>query len=199
MTTPFAFPLDFSFKLLSLAAQFKVTDAEGKPVAAVRQKLFKLKEAISVFADEAQTRLLYTIAADRILDFSARYRFTGADGQELGSVKQQGMKSLWRVRFDVLDNNDQVCFHIHEESVMVRFLDHLFSQIPVLGILSGYLFHPSYIASRPSGASVMRLRKQAALLEKKFALETLEPTTAAEQEQLVLSFMMTTLLERYKG
>lgn len=36
-------------------------------------KAFKLKEAITVFADEAQTRPLYHINAGRVIDFSATY------------------------------------------------------------------------------------------------------------------------------
>jgi hypothetical protein len=62
-------------KLIALAPQFFVVDANQKPVAYIRQKLFKLKEAINVFTDETQKDVLYTIAADRIIDFSARYNF----------------------------------------------------------------------------------------------------------------------------
>ena len=36
---------------------------------------------ISVFADREQSRLLYSVEADRVLDFSARYRFADAVGR----------------------------------------------------------------------------------------------------------------------
>jgi uncharacterized protein YxjI len=54
---------------MALAPQLSVTDASGQQVLYVKQKLFKLKEAVNVFADAAQTRQLYTINADRILTF----------------------------------------------------------------------------------------------------------------------------------
>ncbi|HEX8432508.1 MAG TPA: hypothetical protein VF625_14555, partial [Longimicrobium sp.] len=60
------FPLNLTFKILALAPQVFVRDADGELQLYVRQKALKLKEAVTVFADEAQTRVLYTINADRI-------------------------------------------------------------------------------------------------------------------------------------
>ena len=67
------FPLSLSFKILALAPQVYVRDASGVVQMYVRQKLMKLKEAVTVFADESQTTPLYTINADRVIDWSARY------------------------------------------------------------------------------------------------------------------------------
>src|SRR5512136_2898903 len=102
------YPLELSFKIMALSPQIAVSDATGQLQFYVKQKLFKLKEAVTVFADEAQSMPLYEIKADRMLDFSARYRFTDPGGQEVGSVKRQGMKSLWSVRYDVLDGEGTV-------------------------------------------------------------------------------------------
>jgi hypothetical protein len=164
----------------------------------IKQKLFKLKEAINVFADETQKDVLYTIAADRIIDFSARYNLKDAASMDLGAVKRHGMRSLWRAQYDVYEG-DRVAFTISEESVATRFFDNLFSQIPVLGALSGYLFQPSYIVKRDTGAEVMRLSKQAALWEGVFKMELLAALSKAEQEALMLSLFMTVLLERQRA
>ena len=72
------FPLDLSFKKVALNPQVSVRDASGNVVLYTKQKAFKLKEAVTVFADEAQTRPLYTINADRVLDFNARYNIAEA-------------------------------------------------------------------------------------------------------------------------
>ena len=197
-TTQLQFPLTLRMKLLALAPQFFVEDANQKPVAYIKQKLFKLKEAINVFADETQIEVLYTIAADRIIDFSARYNFKKPDGLALGSVKRHGMRSLWRAQYDVYDG-ERIAFTVSEESVATRFFDNIFSQIPVLGVLSGYIFQPSYIVKRESGEDVMRLSKQPALWEGIFKMERLGPLTHAEQESLMLSLFMTILLERQRG
>jgi hypothetical protein len=57
------YPLDLSFKLLALASQIYIRDANGNLFGYVKQKLFKLKEDINIFADESQTRQLYNIKA----------------------------------------------------------------------------------------------------------------------------------------
>ncbi|MEQ1536608.1 MAG: hypothetical protein ABL923_12110 [Burkholderiaceae bacterium] len=197
-TTHLQFPLTLRMKLIALAPQFFVEDANQKPVAFIKQKLFKLKEAINVFADETQKEVLYTITADRIIDFSARYNLKNAAGLTLGSVKRYGMRSLWRAQYDIYDG-ERIVFTISEESVLTRFFDNIFSQIPLLGALSGYIFQPSYIVKRESGEEVMRLSKQPALWEGIFKMEQLVMLSHAEQESLMLSLFMTVLLERQSG
>ena len=192
------FPLQMSFKLMAFAPQFLVRDALGQPVAYVRQKLFKLKEAITVFTNEKQDQLLYQIKADRIIDFSALYHFTDPQGAALGGIKRRGVRSMWRAGFDVIDNG-ATHFSINEKSVMTRFLDGLFSQIPLIGLLSGYLFHPAYRVTRPDGTLVAELTKQPALFEGLFTAEQMAPVNEREEQQLLLALMTVLLLERLRG
>ncbi len=79
-----------------------IADAQGNPLFYVRQKIFKLKEVINVFADVERSQELFTIKADRIIDFSARYNFSDPTGKVIGAVKRRGMKSLWKAHFDTL-------------------------------------------------------------------------------------------------
>ncbi len=72
------FPFNLRFKLFALAPQIFVTDASGAPYFYVRQKLLKLKEDIGVCSDSNKTELLFRIQADRMIDWSANYRFTTA-------------------------------------------------------------------------------------------------------------------------
>ena len=65
------YPLQMRFKILALAPQIHVTDSTGATVCYVRQKMFRLKENVSVFRDETQKTLLCEIKADRIIDWSA--------------------------------------------------------------------------------------------------------------------------------
>jgi hypothetical protein len=192
------YPLDLSFKLVALAPQVSVTDATGQLAFYVKQKAFKLKEEVTVYADREQSRALYKIAADRILDFSARYRFTDAASTPLGSVKRQGMRSLWRSRFDVYDGDTPVAT-IREENPWVKVADGVFEAIPILGMFSGYLFHPSYLVARQDGALLLRLSKQPAFFEGKFRIERLSPLDETEETRLLLSVLMMLMLERAKG
>lgn len=198
MQFPLNYPLTMSFKIVTLVPQFTIRDANGELIAHVRQKLFKLKEAVTVFADEAQSRPLYTLRADRILDFSARYEIADASGRSLGAVKRRGMKSLWKAHYDVLVG-DQPQFTIRGESGWVNVLDGLFGEIPVVGMLSGYLFHPAYLVTGIDGTLAMRLEKQPAFFEGKFTLEKKAPVTVDDEQRILLSLVMMLLLERDRG
>ena len=185
------YPLQVSFKIVTLASKFTVTDRNGNVVFYVKQKLFKLKEAIKVFTDKSQTNQLYTINADRIIDFSARYNFTDIRGQYLGSVKRKGGRSLWRAHYEI---NDPPTMTISEESVFVRFMDAL---IP--DICSGFLFHPSYLILGLNGTELMRVKKKSSLFEGKFKIDKLAEMNEFDEQQILISIMMMLLLERVRG
>jgi uncharacterized protein YxjI len=74
------YPLELQFKFWALSPQLSVTDGHGSLVFYVKQKLFKLKESITVFGDAQQNNPLYSIKADRIIDFSASYNFASSSG-----------------------------------------------------------------------------------------------------------------------
>jgi uncharacterized protein YxjI len=192
------YPLHMSFKILALAQQISVTDAGGNLIFYVKQKAFKLKEAVTVFADAGQTQPLYSINANKMLDFSARYTFTDSQGRPLGSVKRQGMKSLWKSHYDVLDGENAV-MTIKEESAWTKVLDGLIGEIPILGMFTGYLFHPAYLVSRPDGTILLRLEKQPAFFEGKFIIEKKAEMDQQEEERALLSVIMMILLERHRG
>jgi hypothetical protein len=198
MQPPIAYPLMFSFKILSLASQFSVRDSGGNLIAYARQKILALKEAVTVFADEQQTRQLFSIKADRIIDWSARYNFTSAQGANIGAVKRRGMRSLWKATYDILDGDNPV-MTIQEENPWIKMADALLSEIPILGIFSGYLFHPVYLVTRGDNTPVMRMTKQPAFFEGKFLVEKLGNLSETEEQRVLLSLMMAILLERSRG
>jgi len=198
MQFPLAYPLTLSFKIIALAPQLSVTDANGQLVFYVKQKLFKLKEAVTVFADERQTQPIFSINADRILDFSARYHFSTPQGVALGSVKRHGMRSLWRTHYEVMDG-DSAVMSIKEENPWIKVIDAFFTEIPIIGMFSGYIFHPAYLVTRQDGTQVMRLEKQPAFFEGKFKIEKKTTLGETEEQRLLLSLAMMLLLERSRG
>ena len=192
-------PLEFNFKKLAIAQQVYVRDAGGQLLWYVKQKAFKLKEAITVFADEEQTRPLFTMQADRVLDFSARYVLTDvATQQVLGVVQRRGMRSFWRAKYEV-ERDGQVVFELTEENPMVKVIDSLLFEIPIIGLFSGYIFHPRYLATRDGGAEVLRLQKEAAFLQGKFSVLQLTQLDDRDERLVVLSMLMLVLLERARG
>jgi uncharacterized protein YxjI len=202
--TPFAcertmrYPLRLSFKLFAFSPQISVHDADGQLRLYVKQKAFKLKEAVTVFADEQQTQPLYYLKADRVIDFRARYHFTDAAGNYVASIKRQGARSIWRARYDI-EVNEQVVMTIQEENPWIKVADALFSEVPVLGIFTGYVFNPAYSVSTADGTVVMRLVKEPAFLQGKFRIEETVDIPEQEEARVVLSLLMMLLLERRRG
>ena len=193
------YPLTLTFKLLALASQIYIRDASGGTVGYVKQKLLKLKEDINVFADENQTRLLFNIKADRVIDFSAQYNFTDQQGTFLGSIKRQGMRSLWKTHYLIFNAQNQQVMEVNEENAWVKVVDALIGEIPVVGMFTGYVFNPAYIVSKTDQTPVARLQKQPAMFEGKFLVSTETQMSPTDENLVLLGILTMTLLERARG
>jgi hypothetical protein len=201
MTIMFQYPLHLTFKIWTLAPnRVTVTDNQDNLLFVVRQKAFKLKEVIVVYGDEKLTQPLYEIKADRIIDFSARYNFTDAQDNQIGGVKRQGMRSLWRARYDIFgSDHPNPVMSIQEENPWVQVFDALLSEIPIVGLFTGYFCNPTYTVTRPDEQIVMRLEKKPGFLSRHFTIKMLNQLQEEEEQQAVLSILMMILLERRRG
>lgn len=194
------YPLQLSFKLIALTTQVTVRDAVGRVVVHTNQKFFKFKEHVEVFADQSREVKLAEIKANKVIDWSARYNATDAMGRAIGSVGRKGWRSIWKAHYEVFNPGDNIPdFSISEENPGAKFMDGLLGGIPVLGMFSGYFFHPRYLAVKGDRRPVMRLTKMAAFFEGKFQIDKLDDMTAREELNLILSFFMLVMLERQRG
>jgi uncharacterized protein YxjI len=198
MQFPMNYPLTLSFKIVAMAPQLSVTDANGNLVAYIKQKLFKIREDVTVFEDAQKLRPAFNMKADRIIDFSPRYSFVDQLGQTVGAVKRQGRKSLWKAHFDVYQG-ENVTMHIREEKPWVKVWDGLIGQVPIIGMFSGYMFHPAYLVSSPDGRVILRMEKQPAFFEGKFKIEKQSELSAEDEKRAFLSLMIMVLMERSRG
>jgi uncharacterized protein YxjI len=192
------YPLQLTFKFWAFSPEISVVDAQGNLVFYVKQKLFKLKEAITIFADAERSHPLYYIKADRIIDFSARYDFTDENGVFLGAVKRQGLKSLWKARYDIF-NGETPTLTIQEKNPWVKVADALFQEIPLVGLLSGYVFNPAYLVTRSDSTVVMRLEKIPSFFSRQFTIKPMNQLSEQEEKQILLSLIMMLLLEKNRG
>lgn len=195
------YPLHFRFPIMSFSQEIYVTDAYSGAICFVRQHVLRLREKVEVFEDDTERSLLATIEADRVIGWSARYTFRAPDGRELGSVGRRGMKSMWKAHYDVFAPGAPTpTFVIQETNPWAKMLDGLLSEIPFVGMLTGLILHPSYIATRgEAGAPTLRLTKHPSIFESRFALTQEGPADEGEQLALMLSFLMLNLLERERG
>lgn len=120
------------FKLFG--GEIKIFDAAGTNLLFfVKQKAFKLKEDITIFADEGQNQPLLKIQARSVIDFGATYDVSDAkSGQKLGALRRKGLKSILRDEWEILSASDSVVGSIIEDSMMLalvrRFLTNLVPQ-----------------------------------------------------------------------
>ena len=192
------YPLNLSFKLLTFGQRIVASDADGNVLMFIKQKMFKLKEKVEIYNDEKQSQLIFRIEADRMLDFSANYSFTDAEGNPWGSVRRKGMRSLWAAHYQVMQEG-QVDMEIREESPMKKVLESILGEIPLLGLAAVYLLNPSYIVSRPDGTPLLKLTKKPALFEGKFVLEKLNDMPEDDELRSLMALLMLVLLERRRG
>lgn len=193
-----SYPLDLNFKIVTIGTRVRITDASGRQVAYVRKKKFKLKEDVRVYKDEDQSRLLFRMKADRMIDFSARYAISGPDGHPIGAVGRRGMKSLWSSEYVLDDAYDPDAGSIREENPWTKVLDGMMESVPFGDALGGLFFNPAYVAQL-RGKDVLRIRKQRSLLESSFRIEQLADFSEDEEDLLLAGIILMVLLERDRG
>lgn len=194
------YPLDFKFKITTMASDFNITDKNGNYVAYVRQKMFRLKEDVIVFSDESRTKELFNIKANQWIDFNASYMMTDLlTGKKFGSLARKGVRSIWKARYDIIDEKDKPIYQINEDNGWIKVFDSFLGEIPILGMLTGYFLNPSYTVKDNAGKEYFRLKKMPSLVGRRFQLERLIDIDDEDESLVVLSFLMMVLLERARG
>lgn len=195
------YPLELSFKIIALAPQIYVKDAQGQELLYVKQKLLKLKENIRVFSDSGQTRQLYELNADRILDFSPRFTFRDTNGQMIGAVKRQGARSLLKASYEIFGPDDRPIGRISEENPWIKLLDAVMEGIPIVGAFAGYFLNPKYVVQDlVSQRAMLRVTKHRSFLESRFEIERIETSPGeASETAVLLAILVMVLLERERG
>ena len=114
-------------KILTLiGASFHVYDPEGRLVFFCRQKGFKLKEDIRLFAEEAKVNEILTMKARQIIDFGATYDvFDPVANETVGSLRRKGIKSMFRDEWLFHDRDGRQIGVIREDSPVMAVLRRL--------------------------------------------------------------------------
>ena len=194
-----AYPLTLTFKFLTISSYIRVVDAAGQLVSYAKQRAFRLKEDVTIYADETQTRPLYHIKADQIFDIGATYRVSTADGRPLGAVRQRGMRTLWSATYDILDETGSAIGLIHEQDPWVKVIDGLIGGIPFVGFVIQQWINPTYLIDGSDGATLLRMRKRPSLIERRFLVEQAAPLPSRLEPLALPAALMVVLLERGRG
>lgn len=194
------YPLNFKFKITTLSSDFNITDKDGNYVAYVREKIFKLKDDVIVYNDESKSEKLFRIKANQWIDFNASFTITDlVNGRNYGRLARRGIRSIWKSHYDILDENDQNKYQINEDNGWIKVLDGFVSEIPIVGMFTGYFLNPSYTVKDSAGKEYFRLKKMPSLIGRRFQLEKLIDIDDEDETLVVLSLLMMVLLERSRG
>jgi hypothetical protein len=202
----FDYPLNLRFKLIALAPRIIVTDNKGEEILFVSQKIFKLKEDIRIYSNQHKDREIYNIRAEKVLDFNTRYNFFISDTQEhIGSVKAKGWRSIWSATYHIDDPYEKPLMYIIEDNPWVKVGDALISEIPFVGLLTGYFFHPSYTCYQGKdiedrSQAVMQIKKENAFFEGVFSISLINQHIDHDDEvSALLSFILMVQFMRQRG
>jgi len=194
------YPLDFKFKISTISSDFNITDNNGNYVAYVREKIFKLKDDVIVYNNESKSQELFRIKANQWIDFNASFSITDlVNGRNFGRLARRGMRSIWKSQYDIIDENDQTKYQINEDNGWIKVFDGMVSEIPIIGMFTGYFLNPSYTVKDKAGKEYFRLKKMPSLIGRRFQLERLIDINDEDESLVVLSFLMMVLLERARG
>src|SRR5512140_3351532 len=110
---------------------FRVFTPDGQMIMFVKHPLMKLREEFTVYADEAKTQPLLLIKSRQAIALNHTFDITDiSTGQMLGSVQKQGLKSIVRDKFLILDPAGTEIGYAEEQgaSILRRFFPWLTSK-----------------------------------------------------------------------
>ena len=119
--------------LTKIGHEVFISDQADSLLLWVKQKGFKLKEDIRVFADDSKSEERLTIQARKIMDFNAAFDVVDpGTGEKVGGFRRKGWSSIIKDEWQILDVNDNQIGAIHEDTMVLallrRFLTSLIPQ-----------------------------------------------------------------------
>ncbi|MFQ5931839.1 MAG: hypothetical protein ACE5MM_05500 [Nitrospiraceae bacterium] len=186
------YPLEIRLKSTSRHPHLSIADAGGQPILFLEQRSLEMETTLLVYSNTERNQPVYTINPDWILDFSAQYHFTDQDGKLLGSVRRDGERSMWRVRFEIM-NGGPPNLRIQEENPWAKFMDALVGEIPLVGAVIPRLV---YLVRAEDERTVVRLEKQPALFESRYRIDKQTELNGSEETRVLLSLLILVLSEQ---
>jgi len=194
----FRYPLNFLFKITTISNDFTAKDASGKTIFYVREKIFKLRDHIKVFRDESKKEVMYDFVSNKIIDFQQTFTMTNAQKQVVGKVRKKTLRSFIKATYHLQDADGNHIYTIKERNAAVRVLDAFFDELPLIGMLSGYVFNPKYVVTDLQGNELMEMSKKPSFWGRKFDIRKLS-NQPFNEEQVVLSLALMVIQQRDRG
>jgi uncharacterized protein YxjI len=95
-------------QVLALTGKIRLYSPDGELALYSQQKMFRLKEDIRVYDDEAMSLELLYIQARSIIDFGAAYDVIDSlTNEKVGVLRRKGFRSILRDKWEILDAQDR--------------------------------------------------------------------------------------------
>ncbi len=152
-----------------------LADADGEPgalIAFAKQKRLAFKEQFTLYGDEAATRPVLTIAADRRIDIRSAMTVRDPAGATVGVLRKKGAASLLRSTWEV-EQPGMAPVLVQERSVAIALLRRFWGMVPYIGdVPLPWVFH--FDGTDPSGATVLRHTRNWGFRDR-YVLEVVDP------------------------
>ncbi|MFO7950853.1 MAG: hypothetical protein R6U36_10895 [Candidatus Fermentibacteraceae bacterium] len=175
------------FKLFGGA--FHVKDEQGNTVMYSRQKAFKLREDMTVWADENQSRELLKIKTPQILDFGATYFVTDStSGEEVGGLARKWGKSMIRDTWHLLAPDQQQVGILQEKSLAGALLSRFIKVVP-----------QKYVIQTMEGARVVSIKQHFNPFVLKYTMTIDDPMPPIDRRLLIAMGILLCAIEGRQG
>jgi uncharacterized protein YxjI len=198
----FRYPLHIQFRFLTIGNQLTITDASGKELFYIEEKVLAVRESIRIFNNAQEKKQIYGIKTKKIIDFGAEYFFYEGtdDTTPIGSLQEEGMRSLVKATYIIRNKDGVDRYRITEQNPWINVANFLVSLIPYVELVSGYFLNPSYeITDLAQNKPILLLKKQPSFWERQFIVELLEKDVTDEETTILLGLIMMVLRQKERG
>jgi uncharacterized protein YxjI len=168
---------------------FHVKDEQGNTVMYSKQKAFKLREDMTVWADENKSRELLKIKTPEIMDFGATYFVTDSTtGEEVGALARKWGKSLLRDTWHILTTDQQQLGILQEKSMAGALLSRFINIVP-----------QKYVIDSMDGRRVCSIKQHFNPFVLKYTMTLDDPMPAIDRRLLIAMGILLCAIEGRQG
>lgn len=174
-------------KVIAIANQYWIEDAQSKILGFSKQKLFKLKEDIRIYTDESMTRELFKIQQTQIIDTWGKFAVIDSNTNALlGYLKRSIVSEFVVDEWDVLDANERLIGGVHEKAG--RGLARRF--------LPGGSLIPEKMKLELNGMPVAEIDQQFKIIGDIWEMKCLNVPTYIDRRVLIAGLILMAMIER---
>ena len=175
------------FKLVGGA--FHIMDASGNTVMYSTQKAFRLREDMTIWADEDQSRELLTIKTPQILDFGATYMVMDATtGEDVGAIARKGLKSVVKDEWMFISAENLQIGTLTESGWARAIISRLINLVP-----------QNYSITSEDGREVAVINQHFNPFVLKYTMSILEPNPPIDRRLLISMGILLCAIEGRQG